>query len=161
MSALRNQLPADLAEELPRCAVYGALILMYLDLSQDTANEIEKRWGISGDEAHRLGVRSIPTLVGNLLASQSCAERFGPDVLSQTPGFYWFDRQGICNCFEFTDLCVCELRQWRIDIDFCWSKRGVIVPRRNRVGWISELVVFRNLEDTRPFTLKVRTEKAA
>jgi hypothetical protein len=159
---LRNQLPPDLARDLPRSAVYAYLITFCLYLGQDTADEIEQRWGLSSDEAYRLGIRSVPTLIGNLVASTSCADHFAEELLRQTPGFYWFDRhKEICTCFEFSDLCVCELRQWRIDIDSCWASRGVIVPRHNRVGWISELIVFRHLEDTRPFPLKVRSEVAA
>jgi hypothetical protein len=153
-NALRRQL------EIP--ATYGHLIFNCLDLFAHSEQDIEQHWSITADEAYRLGIRSVPSLIGNLVAAQACAEKFGSEVLERVPGFYHFNRLGsVCYCNEFSKLCVCDLPAWRLDIDSCWSKRGLIVPQRNSRGWFGSLKVFRHAQDPRPFTLKVRREIAA
>ncbi|MEP6637271.1 MAG: hypothetical protein ABJB97_11150 [Acidobacteriota bacterium] len=155
--ASRFQVPRGLAEALPRSAVYAYLITECLELFEHSVKDIEKHWSISADEAYSLGIRSVPTLIGNLLIASQCVERFGPDLLATVPGFYHFNRIGsVCMCNEFSDVCVCDLPCWRLDIDTCWARHGLIIPQRNGQRWFSSLKVFRHAEDSRPFTLKVR-----
>lgn len=151
-----------LRRELEGPAVYGFLIHFCLNLYEHSERDVEKHLGISADEACGLGVRSVPSLIGNLIASRSCVEEFGADIVSRVPGFYSFNRLGsVCVCHEWTSLCVCDLPAWRLDIDFCWSKRGLLFPVRNQLGWIVGLKVFRHPADQRPFTLRVRGARAA
>lgn len=149
---------------LPQAALHAYLFHGgCFTLYEHSARDVEKLWGISADEACALGVRSVPSLISNLLSSQSCVEKFGADVVAKTPGFYWFNRTGsICVCNEWTDLCVCDLPAWRLDIDFCWSRRGLLLPViHNQSGWIVGIKVFRHPMDQRPFTLRVREARAA
>jgi hypothetical protein len=156
------KLPNHLAAGLPVASVYGFLVHLCLSFYDYTAADVEKHWGMTADDAYSLGIRSVPTLVGNLVAAQACAARFGPDVLANVPGFYTFNRSGArCFCHEWNSLCVCDLPTWRIDIDFCWAKHGLILPQRSSRGWFESLKIFRHPQDARPFTLKVRREAKA
>ncbi|MEP6742133.1 MAG: hypothetical protein ABJB61_06495 [bacterium] len=153
-NALRRQLEGP--------AVLAYLIYFCLDLFKDSERDIEEHWGMDGNEAFSLGIRSVPSLVGNLVAAQACAEKFGPDMIGQTAGFYKFNRSDqVCCCNQFSDLCVCELSSWRLDIDFYLSKRGLLLPVRDKRGLIVTLKVFRDAQDERPFTLRTRRELAA
>src|SRR5688500_15540416 len=150
--ALRRQL------EVP--AVLGHLIFWCFELYEHTAADIEKHWGISADQAYGLGIRSTPTLIGNVIVSQDCVKRFGADTLSRVDGFYSFTREGsICVCLDWNDYCVCDLPCWRLDIDL--FTRGLIVPQRSPIGHFRSLKIFRHARDQYPFTLKVRREAAA
>lgn len=138
-----KKLPNHLAQVLPSAAVYAYLIHGgCFWLSVDSAKEIEKHWAMDLDEASRLGIRSVPSLILNLLSSHSCMEKFGVNVLRQVAGF--FESDGV----------------WRLDLDERhW--RGLILPVHNDVGWITSLKVFRHPLDSHPFTLRVRQELAA
>jgi hypothetical protein len=151
-NALRRQL------EVP--AVYAYLIFACFDLFTHSQQDIEKHWSISADEAYRLGIRSVPSLIGNLIASQSCVEKFGAETVSNVPGFYSFTRTGqLCTCLEWNNFCCCDLPVWRLDLDS--FPRGLIVPQRNSRGWFESLKIFRHVNDAHPFTLRVRREAAA
>lgn len=156
------QIDTALRQKLAIPAVHGYLVHFCLNLYEHSAKDIEQHWTISADEAYRLGVRSVPGLAGNLVAAQACVEKFGAEIVQSVPGFYHFNRVGsVCICHEWTDLCVCDLPAWRLDIDFCWSRRGLLLPVRNERGWIVNLKVFRHAQDRHPFTLKVRREDLA
>ena len=126
-------------------AVYGFWVHFCSNLREDSAKDIEKTWGMSSDEAYGLGLRSCPTLPGNLVSSQACFERFGSEILKNVPGFFPSTREG--------DVC------WKLDIDPYLSRRGIILPVRNHRG-IVNLKVFPHV-NAHPFTLTVRREIAA
>jgi hypothetical protein len=146
-----KELPPDLAKEFRIAAVFGYVVHFCLALKSHTAKDLEKQ-GADPDEAYRLGVRSIPGLVHNLIIARDCLMKFGPEMLKETGIFYYFVRRhrpGDCD-----GECQCDTPSWLIDIDFMPS--GLIIPRRNRVGWITRLQVFRNITDPKPFILHVR-----
>jgi hypothetical protein len=148
-----------LKHQLETPAVIGHLIFNCFELWDHSARDIEKHWCVSASLAHRVGVRSVPGRIGNLLASRSCLESFGPDTLLRTGLFYSFtNAQGVCSCLEWNDVCVCGLPVWRLDLDP--YPFGLIVPQTNDRGWFSHLRVFPHAR-ARAFTLKVRTEVAA
>jgi hypothetical protein len=137
-------------------AIYSHLIHFCLDLRADTAGDIERGWSITPDEAHRLGLRSAPTWIGNLIASQACFEKFGAEILARVPGFFSFTRENsVCLCFEWNHECVCHLETWRLDLDSHLARRGVVVPLKER-GMIVGLKIFRSIKDSRPFSLVTR-----
>ena len=151
-NALRRQLEGP--------AVRAHLIFNCFDLLDHSAKDIEAHWQIGVDEAYRLGVRSAPTLIENLLASQSCLQKFGGDVLSRFDGFYTFVRErSNCDCLEWSSRCTCDLPCWRLDLG--WFPRGLIVPTRNYRGWFDSLKIFRHPTDARPFQLRLRRGIAA
>jgi hypothetical protein len=141
-------------------ATFAHLIFNCFDLFDQAAKDIDKHWAITSAEAYGIGVRSTPSLIGNLLAAQDCVQRFGVEVVSSVPGFYSFTRTGsICVCLEWNDFCVCDLPCWRLDLDS--FPRGLIIPQRNSHGHFTSLRIFRHAQDQRPFTLRVRSETAA
>jgi hypothetical protein len=150
----------SLKRQLETPAVYAQLIFFCFELFTHTAQDIEKHWMMGAREAYALGVRSTPSLLGNLLASESCVEKFGADTLTRVPGFYPYSRTGsLCNCLDWRDNCICDRQIWRLDIDP--FPRGLIVPERNERGWFTSLKIFRHARDQKPFRLKVRRETAA
>lgn len=137
-------------------AVYGCLVHLLLDLRPDTERDIERDWQIAPDHAYGLGLRSVPSWIGNLLASEECLRRFGPAVLSLTPGFFSFTRKhSTCFCLEIFTECHCDESLWRIDLDDRLAARGIICPVK-KGGMIVGLKVFRNTRDRHPFNLVTR-----
>ncbi len=137
------RLPNHLAGVLPAAAVHAHLIHFCLTLYEHSAQDIERHWGISADEAYSLGVRSVPRLILNLLSAHSCVEKFGPDVVAKVPGFYEYN-----GC-------------WRLDLDARLARHGLLFPTRNEVGWLTSIKVFRDARDQYPFQLRVRKEGIA
>ena len=132
-----------LKRQLKVPAVYGFLVHYCLsDLSAHLAESIMKRWGIDEDALDRLVLRAYPTQIQNLIASKACADEFGD--LSTVRGFY------LCN-----DV-------WWLDLDPRWSGNGFLMPVRDgRRRWFSGLFAFRGPSDDRPFSVRVRGERAA
>jgi hypothetical protein len=148
-----------LKRELEIPAVIGWLVNNCLELWNDSAQDIEKHWGVSAKLAHRIGVRSVPGKFGNLLASQSCLENFGAEILLRSGLFYSVtNAKGFCDCLEWNQTCVCGIPSWRLDLDP--YPHGLIIPQTNQRGWFSHLKVFPHAR-ARSFTLRVRREIAA
>ena len=153
-NGLRRQL------EVP--AVYASLIFAGLTLREDTARDIEKHWQVTAREINALCIRSCPSEVLNLLATRSCVEHFGSDVVSRIPGVITYSRDpALCNCLEWRPDCVCGLLAWRLDLDPQLSRRGFILPVTNARGWFTQLWVYRHARDSRPFLLQTRREAVA
>lgn len=143
-----------------RAAVYAYLIFCQLSLGWDTLRSLEAAGYLKSDIL-RLGIRTPPTEIGNLLASAACVNRFGRDALIQSGIFYSYDRTGSpCNCLEWRSDCVCDLESWRIDIDPRHSERGFILPVCHPdYLYIKSLRLFRNANDAHGFILRVRTDE--
>lgn len=147
---------------LATAGVYAFLITECLNLYQDTARDIERHCGISETEAWRLGIRSAPSLISNLVSSQACSAKFGGDVLTHVPGFYSYNRSRTeCNCLEWSSSCVCHLETWRLDLRPELSARGFILPVMHPRLFFESLHVFRDVRDQRGFTLQLRAERGA
>lgn len=147
---------STLRRQLAIPATYGHLLFNCLSLLEDTARDVERHWGLSASEIEALHIRSCPSETGNLIAAHSCLERFG-DVISTVPGFYFYSRNSaLCNCHEWRSGCVCHLEAARLDLNANLSRRGLILPSRNPRGWLTELWVYRNVFDQRPFLLGAR-----
>lgn len=151
-SALRRQL------EVP--AVLGYLVYFCLNFYDATAADIERHWSMPFTEAYALGVRSVPSRNGNILASHECVKQFGPEVLSRIDGFYPYRKGGPCDCSDWSESCFCGTPIWRIDLDERLCGPGIILPQRGKHGFTS-LKIFRHARDPHPFTLRTRREIAA
>ncbi|HAF13094.1 MAG TPA: hypothetical protein DCK93_01380 [Blastocatellia bacterium] len=137
-------------------AVFAFLIDHCLSLRAATAADIERAWQMTTEAAYEAGIRSCPTEIENLIASGSCRDRFGDEVLKTIDRFYKFDRLGSeCLCLEWRRDCVCHLQTWRLDIDPELADRGLIVPARE-AGRIIFLQVFRHARDLHPFRFRLR-----
>ena len=153
-SALKRQL------EVP--AVYARLIFAGLALSKDTARDIEKCWQVTAKEIDVLYIRSCPSEILNLIATHSCLEHFGSDVLGRIPGVYAYSRNpALCSCLEWRSDCICKLWAWRLDLDPQLCRRGFILPVTNACGWFTELWVYRHARDLSPFLLQTRRKAVA
>ena len=166
MTHSKNKLvPPELRTAMLTTAVYSTFIDS-LPLHVETVRILESAWSLDLAQVERFGIRQCPTVVENIMASGSCAQRYG-DCLNQVSGFYFHNRLPcVCrNCdfceFWWIDSCVCALKTWRVDLDPKLSQTGIIVPQRNWRGWISRLWIFRHPGDQCPFPLTVRGEAVA
>lgn len=140
------RLSHDSRPRLWQADVYTYLVRECLGLCFHTLRDVERVWDLNEEEAFNLGIVSCPSEIGNLIASQNCAEKF--EDLTSIPGFYSYDRTASsCLCLEWRDDCVCNLKSWRLDLDPQLSRAGLIVPAGN------SLVVYRSTDDPRPFKL--------
>jgi hypothetical protein len=149
-------------ESYGRADVYGNAVRDYLiaeclSLHDSAKRDLERFWMLGAQKAYSLGIRSAPTLIENLIASESCLHRFGVEILSRTPGFYHYTREqdSICDCLEWSTTCVCGARCWRLDLDPRLAGSGLLVPYRG------SLMIYRCASDQHPFTLKIRLRRVA
>lgn len=156
-TATKLHVPQEFVSLLP-AAVVNSHLIAELGLTEKAASDIEKYWHpLTADAVFDLGVRSSPSRLENLFLAADCLEEFGEETLRRTPGFFFFTRAaGPCDCLQFSHCCVCDLKTWIIDVDARHSARGLLIPRRNAIGWVSDFQVYRNAADPRPFPLRVR-----
>lgn len=116
----------------------GKKLTDFLDINffSPNLNQSKNFSALDDDEIYKLGVCAVPNRILNPLVCGELAKEFG-DLT-------------VCGCFFQIE------GYWRLDVDEKLSRRGLLLPRRDKNGWIYGLQVFRYPDDPKPFFLKSR-----
>lgn len=136
---------SNLIAKWARPALIAYLIDQCLSVTVDLAQTLEFHRGLSIQDIDRLGIRSIPSYIANLVISDECLKAFGPEVLRASDLF-----------FAIAD------DPWLLDIDEDHRDRGLLMPIMHKThSYPIDLLLLRHLKDRRPFSIRVRADRKA
>lgn len=154
------KVPAALWPRIERAALLYFLIADCLSLTKDSLRDVQRHFKYSTAEVENYQIRSVPSRPANIVIAGECLKKFGPARLLASGLFYSFSREGsICTCEDWSNTSECAREAWLLDVDGSIYPRGLLLPIRDSRGWYSDLLCFRNVQDKKPFVLKVRAEQ--
>jgi hypothetical protein len=152
-------IPPALSPKLERAALLFFLVHECLNLKTCLVQDLQHHLKLTIAEIERREIRSIPSDAFNVSISTECLKKFGPTRLLASEVFYSFTRSGsVCTCEDWSNTCQCHLETWRLDVQPIYE-RGLLLPLRDRRGWYSDLLCFRDARDQKPFIVKLRADK--
>ena len=125
------------------------------------AEALADEWDSSVGDLLRLGVRSVPSQVLNLILGSECLAKFGSEILRTTPGLISVSRTLLlCECREYDRPCWCSEPAWLLDLDPQLHPHGLMLPETDQKGRAIGLWIFRNSKDENYFRLRDRKREA-
>lgn len=153
-----NNAVKPVSVKLIRAALIWSLVTDCLSIKASLVRDLNRDLGLSLAQIEERKIRSVPCDRQNAIISSMLLDRYGAERLAASGLFYCFNRAGcVCDCEGSQDGCTCDLPSWRLDVDPRYE-RGLLVPIINTVGLYTHLLVYRTVEDTSPFALRVRAD---